>query len=44
VGYVKEVKDAKQAKKQEIRVSNLARAQELHLEMTAGEAQGKTAQ
>jgi hypothetical protein len=40
---LKAVKDAKKARRQEIRMSNLARAQGPRPEMTAGEAQGKTA-
>ena len=44
VGYVKEVKETKRAKKQEIRLTNLAKAQALSIGMTAGESQGLTAQ
>lgn len=44
VGYVKQVKDVNEAKKQEIRLNNVAKAQSMNISITADEAQGKTIQ
>jgi hypothetical protein len=43
VGYVKQVKDTKEAQKQEVRLGNLERAKSLGLSAPSEEMQGKTA-